>query len=207
VERDAKGRYLKGFVPPTAFKKGHRESAESNEKRRLALIAAHENGKFGFLKEQVPWNKGLPWSEEIKAKVGRSRKGIKAGNHRADLNGIVTRFRKDDPRLVTHHLTKHPLKSTHALLVKRCCDPSGWAYSQYGGANPPVDLYELWKDITTFIFGIEALLGPRPEKHTLDRINPWEGYYPWNVRWADAATQKNNQRQNIPEYLGQSGEH
>lgn len=37
-------------------------------------------------------------------------------------------------------------------------------------------------------------LGPRPEKHSLDRIDGDKGYEPGNLRWADALTQGQNKR-------------
>ncbi len=37
-----------------------------------------------------------------------------------------------------------------------------------------------------------ALLGPRPEGHTIDRINPLGHYEPDNVRWATRQQQVDN---------------
>ena len=192
-------------APPTAFKPGHRESAETNKKRRTALIAAHETNQFGFVKGAAPWNKGLPWPEEVKAKVSRSRKGIKAGNHLGHLNGMATRFKKGDIR--THGFGKHSLYPTHQLLMKRCYDPDGWAYKEYGGANPPVTVWEPWHDVRAFILGVEAILGPRPPDMTIDRINAWDGYYPWNVRWATLRKQRLNRRKQSTDYSVQCGDH
>lgn len=39
-----------------------------------------------------------------------------------------------------------------------------------------------------------ADMGPRPEGHTLDRIDPSKGYYKANCRWADKQTQESNKR-------------
>ena len=41
----------------------------------------------------------------------------------------------------------------------------------------------------------------------IDRINPNEGYYEWNVRWADLLTQRRNRRKNVCDYFTQCGEH
>jgi len=47
-------------------------------------------------------------------------------------------------------------------------------------------------------------LGPRPDKCTLDRIDPQGDYAPGNVRWATAYDQNRNKRNNIfVEYKGE----
>ena len=55
-------------------------------------------------------------------------------------------------------------------------------------------VYEPWHDPRVFITWIEANLGPRPERMTLDRVNVNGNYEPGNVRWATWAQQRANRR-------------
>jgi hypothetical protein len=87
----------------------------------------------------------------------------------------------------------------------RCTNPKNGSYKDYGAKG--IAVWETWKNIEAFIFGIEALLGPRPEGYTLDRINPHEGYYEWNVRWADRKTQEKNKQTMVSNFYSQCGEH
>ena len=94
------------------------------------------------------------------------------------------------------------------MMHRRCYNPTHVAYPHYGGANPPIGVCDEWnKDVV----GNEAAwenfmkdMGPAPSRgHTLDRIDPYQGYG-WindvrdggkrklNCRWATAKTQMNN---------------
>ena len=90
-------------------------------------------------------------------------------------------------------------------MMQRCYNLNARNYNGYGKRG--VTIWEPWHNRTAFIFGLLALLGERPENHTLDRINPHDGYFPWNVRWADKETQNANRRKRIPDYFIQCGEH
>lgn len=74
----------------------------------------------------------------------------------------------------------------------RCESTNSPSWQWYGARG--VTVCERWADLTVFIEDIEKLLGPRPEGHTLDRIDPVGNYEPANVRWADALTQTLNRR-------------
>lgn len=63
----------------------------------------------------------------------------------------------------------------------------------YGAAG--IEVCEQWKNFKAFL----ADMGERPAGKTLDRINPLGRYEPRNCRWADAGTQRDNQRRT--EYL------
>ncbi|MEB3025832.1 hypothetical protein, partial [Parvimonas sp. M13] len=93
------------------------------------------------------------------------------------------------------------------MMHRRCYNDTHVAYKHYGGANPPVRICDSWnKDIvgneTAFANFIKDM-GPAPsKKHTLDRIDPYNGYG-WhpdlvtgeiklNCRWATAQQQMNN---------------
>jgi hypothetical protein len=90
-------------------------------------------------------------------------------------------------------------------MWERCYNPKATSYPRYGAKG--IKMWEPWHDARAFIQGIEALLGPRPIGHTVDRINPHDGYYEWNVRWVDASNQRTNSRRMVSDYAVQSGEH
>ena len=78
---------------------------------------------------------------------------------------------------------------------QRCFNPSNKKYPQYGGRG--ITMHEPWvNNSTAFIKWMNETLGPRPEGHSLDRINVHGNYEPNNLRWADASTQVSNQQRN-----------
>jgi hypothetical protein len=90
-------------------------------------------------------------------------------------------------------------------MIRRCINSKHRHYSYYGGQG--IKIWAPWLDPAAFISAITVLLGDRPEGYTIDRINPHEGYYEWNVRWADPKTQRRNWHKNVSDYCTQSGEH
>ncbi len=72
-----------------------------------------------------------------------------------------------------------------------------WAHmkKRKGAAYEEVEVYAGWLDDFEAFY---AHIGPCPNpKYTLDRINPWRGYEPGNVRWADRKTQATNQKRMV----------
>ena len=92
----------------------------------------------------------------------------------------------------THGRANHHLYSTHKCMMQRCLNPKHKDYPYYGGRG--IQVCKEWHDVETFINWIETNLGPRPESYTLDRIQVDGNYEAGNVRWADAKTQRSNQR-------------
>jgi hypothetical protein len=101
--------------------------------------------------------------------------------------GVVVAVRA---RNLTHGLRHHPLYLTWHAMRYRCESPKSPSYRWYGAKG--VQVCERWKDLSVFIADIDALLGPRPDGHTLDRVDSSGNYEPNNVRWADALTQTLN---------------
>jgi len=72
---------------------------------------------------------------------------------------------------------------------QRIFNPKAHAYKRYGGRG--LTMAPEWVGPGGFE-KFFAHIGPRPEGHTLDRIDNDKGYVPGNVRWADWKTQANN---------------
>lgn len=89
----------------------------------------------------------------------------------------------------------HPLYPTWWGMIRRCEEPTAKGYCYYGARG--IRVCERWKAVETFLADIEAELGPRPDGHTLDRINPNGHYEPGNVRWATQAAQATTRRGTI----------
>ena len=92
-----------------------------------------------------------------------------------------------------HGKSSHELAATWYGMKKRCYNEKDDNYKWYGSLG--IEMCPRWKDdILLFIEDIERILGKRPKGHTLDRINPYDDYHPYNVRWADVVVQTLNTR-------------
>lgn len=77
-------------------------------------------------------------------------------------------------------------------MISRCTRPADPSWRWYGERG--VRVHETWFGEGGFERFLEAV-GPHPgDGFTLDRIDPHGHYEPGNVRWADASTQRQNQR-------------
>lgn len=74
-------------------------------------------------------------------------------------------------------------------MKQRCYKPYAISYEYYGQRG--IRVCSRW--LNSFSAFYEDM-GPRPEGHTLDRINVNDDYRPGNCRWADAKQQRHNRR-------------
>jgi len=86
---------------------------------------------------------------------------------------------------------KHPLFNIWKSMRGRCRNPNSPQYKDYGGRGISID--PSWDDFWTFL----SDMGPRPEGHSLDRINNDGDYGPSNCRWATRKEQQRNQRRAV----------
>lgn len=140
-----------------------------------------ENGKQG----QPYWDCICECGKESRV-VGQS---LKTGN-----TASCGCLRNDNAgRPVEHGLSRSYQHSTWVNINARCHNESHKQYKDYGGRG--IKFYYRWKDDSrAFCEWLDRFLGPRPEGHSLDRINNDGDYEPRNLRWADRKTQQNNRR-------------
>lgn len=77
-------------------------------------------------------------------------------------------------------------------MLQRCNKLHHASYADYGGRG--IKVCKEWFLFETFLKD----MGKRPSKgHSLDRIDPNQGYNPLNVRWATGKVQARNKRKSI----------
>ena len=107
-------------------------------------------------------------------------------------------YRNEVARVTGRAITKHGWRNTYQYhtwqgILQRCCNEKNKDYHHYGGRG--IKVYYRWKDDpAAFCEWLDRFLGPRPDGHSLDRINNDGDYEPRNLRWAGSSTQVKNRR-------------
>jgi hypothetical protein len=83
----------------------------------------------------------------------------------------------------------HPLYGIWLGMIARCHNENDKDYINYGGRG--IEVCTEWRQSP---FTFYAYMPPRPDGHTIDRIDVNGHYKPGNVRWATASQQVCNRR-------------
>ena len=94
-------------------------------------------------------------------------------------------------RATTHGGSKTRLYKIWQAMKDRCGNPNNTAYKDYGGRG--ITVCKAWLEDFA-VFQEWALSNGYSDKLSIDRIDVNGGYSPKNCRWADAKTQRENQR-------------
>jgi hypothetical protein len=100
-----------------------------------------------------------------------------------------TRYQKSAAKLTRHGMTESTEYRIWGLMKARCYIPNNPGYADYGGRG--VIVCDRW--LESFENFLEDM-GPRPPRHSIDRIDVNGNYEPGNCRWADHKTQARNKR-------------
>ena len=77
----------------------------------------------------------------------------------------------------------------------RCHNPDHPKYPAYGARG--IQMCKVWReDVAAFVAYVEAVLGPKPDGCSLDRIDNEGNYAPGNLKWSTKFQQANNKRTN-----------
>ena len=90
--KDEKGRFLKGhrYSMATEFQKGIHPLTEIKKGQHLSPKTEFQKGITSgphFVRRHIPWNKGIPCSQETKDKISAKKKGISNPAHSIRMKG------------------------------------------------------------------------------------------------------------------------
>lgn len=91
----------------------------------------------------------------------------------------------------THGMYYTATYKSWARMIQRCNNKKYDHYKYYGGRG--INVCKLWLKFENFYKD----MGERPEKMSIDRIDPEKGYFKENCKWSTHREQCNNKRNTI----------
>lgn len=99
------------------------------------------------------------------------------------LRNFQARQRKPEPEIHSIRSSRNPTYRSFKAMHNRCRNKENERYGRRG-----ISVSHVWDLFTDFLND----MGPRPDGHTIDRIDGDGDYCPENCRWSTQETQSNN---------------
>ena len=155
---------------------------------RLQVIALHpERRRYGNATFPL-WHCRCDCGEERIVFGGNLRRGFSKSCGCAAREATRKRNTKHGHAVRGNHTRAY---NAWQHMKQRCLNPNNKDYPNYGGREQPITIYDDYRDDFQAFYA--DVLDP-PDGLSLDRTDNNRGYKPNNMRWADAVTQRHNQR-------------